>query len=173
MWDLPGPGLEPVSPALAGRFLTTAPPGKSLPSGFYGDIFCIRLYSGIPRPWKQLFLILGGSAEMQAGWNLPPPGLLLGAALPHFPRWVHLDENRVCVNQFCPAGPIYWVGPPHLQVLYPPVQPTMDWKYSGKKIPESSRKQNLNLPRAISIYIAFTLYSQLFTLHVCCISYYK
>ena len=30
MWDLPGPGLEPLSPALAGRFFTTAPPGKSL-----------------------------------------------------------------------------------------------------------------------------------------------
>ena len=30
MWDPPGPGLEPVSPALAGRFLTTAPPGKPL-----------------------------------------------------------------------------------------------------------------------------------------------
>ena len=29
MWDLPGPGLEPVSPALAGGFLITAPPGKS------------------------------------------------------------------------------------------------------------------------------------------------
>ena len=29
MWDLPGPGLEPVSPALAGRFLTTAPPRRS------------------------------------------------------------------------------------------------------------------------------------------------
>ena len=28
MWDLPGPGLEPLSPALAGRFSTTAPPGK-------------------------------------------------------------------------------------------------------------------------------------------------
>ena len=28
MWDLPGPGLEPVSPALAGGFLTTVPPGK-------------------------------------------------------------------------------------------------------------------------------------------------
>ena len=28
MWDLLRPGLEPVSPALAGRFLTTAPPGK-------------------------------------------------------------------------------------------------------------------------------------------------
>ena len=28
IWDLPRPGLEPVSPALAGRFSTTAPPGK-------------------------------------------------------------------------------------------------------------------------------------------------
>ena len=28
MWDLPRLGLEPVSPALAGRFSTTAPPGK-------------------------------------------------------------------------------------------------------------------------------------------------
>ena len=28
MWDPPRPGLEPVSPALAGRFSTTAPPGK-------------------------------------------------------------------------------------------------------------------------------------------------
>ena len=31
-WDLPGPGLEPVSPALAGGFLTTAPPGKPCPA---------------------------------------------------------------------------------------------------------------------------------------------
>ena len=28
MWDLPRPGLEPLSPALAGGFSTTAPPGK-------------------------------------------------------------------------------------------------------------------------------------------------
>ena len=29
MWDPPRPGIEPVSPALAGGLLTTAPPGKS------------------------------------------------------------------------------------------------------------------------------------------------
>ena len=34
MWDLPGPGLEPVSPALVGGFLTTASPGKSHTLGF-------------------------------------------------------------------------------------------------------------------------------------------
>ena len=28
MWDPPRPGLEPASPALAGRFSTIAPPGK-------------------------------------------------------------------------------------------------------------------------------------------------
>ena len=28
MWDLPTPGIEPVSPALAGGFFTSEPPGK-------------------------------------------------------------------------------------------------------------------------------------------------
>ena len=28
VWDFPGPELKPVSPALAGGFLTTVPPGK-------------------------------------------------------------------------------------------------------------------------------------------------
>ena len=41
MWDLLGPGLEPVSPALAGRFLTTVPPGKSLSCNFFKYIFQI------------------------------------------------------------------------------------------------------------------------------------
>ena len=30
MWDLPGPGIESMFPALAGRFLTTVPSSKSL-----------------------------------------------------------------------------------------------------------------------------------------------
>ena len=29
MWSLPGPGIELVSPALVGRFLSTMPQGKS------------------------------------------------------------------------------------------------------------------------------------------------
>ena len=35
IWDLPRPGLEPVSPALAGRLSTTAPPGKPGKLVFY------------------------------------------------------------------------------------------------------------------------------------------
>ena len=40
MWDLPGLGLEPVSPALAGGFSTTAPPGKP-PLCFKIHSYCV------------------------------------------------------------------------------------------------------------------------------------
>ena len=43
MWDPPRPGLEPASPALAGRFSTTAPPGKPLKS--------ILIDSGVIQEW--------------------------------------------------------------------------------------------------------------------------
>ena len=39
MWDPPRPGLEPVSPALAGRLPTTAPPGKPRQSHFLNCLF--------------------------------------------------------------------------------------------------------------------------------------
>ena len=51
MWDLPRPELEPVSPALAGRFSTTAPPGKPPLSTFFDCltfIYPLRLSSDIP-----------------------------------------------------------------------------------------------------------------------------
>ena len=40
MWDLPGLGLKSMSPALAGRFLTTTPPGK--PPIFFHNKFFFR-----------------------------------------------------------------------------------------------------------------------------------
>ena len=51
MWDLPGSGIEPVSPALAGRFFTTEPPGK--PQQFkWGNVrsihFKIRKETKVP-----------------------------------------------------------------------------------------------------------------------------
>ena len=35
MWDLPGPGVKPVSSALAAGFFTTEPPGKPSVNIFY------------------------------------------------------------------------------------------------------------------------------------------
>lgn len=38
MWDLPGSAIDPMSPALAGGFFITEPPGKSY-NFFFLDIF--------------------------------------------------------------------------------------------------------------------------------------
>ena len=41
MWDLPRPGRKSMSPAMAGGFLTTGPPGKSL--AIYSYLLCSGL----------------------------------------------------------------------------------------------------------------------------------
>ena len=48
MWDLPGPGLEPMSPALAGGFLATVPPGESQSS----RVLSTQM-ERIPKCWEQ------------------------------------------------------------------------------------------------------------------------
>ena len=66
MWDLPRPGLEPVSPALAGRFSTTAPPGKPQvtfknPSRDFFKSKSSPQYSKIPMamyPWTVPFCLV-------------------------------------------------------------------------------------------------------------------
>ena len=46
MWELPGPGIEPVSPALAGGcFFTTEPPGKPLGHHVSGKPFWTSLFT--------------------------------------------------------------------------------------------------------------------------------
>ena len=46
MWNLPGPGIEPMSSSLVDRFLSTVPPGKFNSTGFEENILiCIHLYS--------------------------------------------------------------------------------------------------------------------------------
>ena len=82
MWDLPRPGLEPVSPALAGRLSATAPPGK-------------------PESW--IFKKITWAPEEKGGQNqgtwgsFPPP--LLNIIVFH----VHLKFNCSCTLSL-PAG---------------------------------------------------------------------
>ena len=64
MWDLLGPGLEPAPPALAGGFLTTAPPGKSQACIFFKNYLFIFGCVGSP------FLCEGFLQLRQAGATL-------------------------------------------------------------------------------------------------------
>ena len=54
MRDLSGPGIEPVSPALADGFLTTGPPGKSLGCGFLLFFFFFLAVLGLCIMWVSL-----------------------------------------------------------------------------------------------------------------------
>jgi len=55
MWDLPGPGMKPVSPALAGGLPATGPPEKSqnnLSSGLEpGGLFLFSFRNFSPLSW--------------------------------------------------------------------------------------------------------------------------
>ena len=76
MWDLPGPGLEPVSPALAGGFLTTAPPGKSLNQDvlsvfasswlYKGDHTAPSVMAGETKKFAELSCLLKGKPGLRA-----------------------------------------------------------------------------------------------------------
>ena len=62
MWDPPRPGLEPVSPALAGRFLTTAPPGKPLDGKLFKAKVCnhfvLSLADCLAKCWIHTYLLI-------------------------------------------------------------------------------------------------------------------
>ena len=76
MWDPPRPGLEPVSPALAGRPSTTAPPGKPYKFYFYWHIYYFQCFSFLCTDlsfylasfsfYPKSFLNISGSASMLA-----------------------------------------------------------------------------------------------------------
>ena len=57
--NLPGPGVEPVSPALAGGFSSAAPPGKSLPHHLNFYLFTYLVIYGC-----------AGSSLLCAGFSL-------------------------------------------------------------------------------------------------------
>ena len=76
MWDLPGPGIEPVSPALAGGFLTTVTPGKSQVEALREHLKCYLSF--LPHHWQLpsqwLLCQLGSQSQpvMQHGQEINP-----------------------------------------------------------------------------------------------------
>ena len=102
MWNLPGPGIEPMCPTLAGGFLATTPPGKSSAlNSFLLHFFCydsspytVSLY-GVH--WLSIFLSFSfGSSIGMLSTNLSSNTLILSSF--SFP-WSSLLLN-LCVEFF-------------------------------------------------------------------------
>ena len=77
MWDLPRPGIKPVSPALAGGFLTTAPPGK--PYFLFFKIF-IYLYKYVCM-LHRVSVVACGLLVAACGLLVAARGLLLSCGM--------------------------------------------------------------------------------------------
>ena len=91
MWDLPRPGLEPVSPALAGRFSTTAPPGKPSFSFFNIYLFYFWLHGVLVAACRL-------SCPAACGILVPRPGIR--TCVPCIGRWIlnHWTTREVPTN---------------------------------------------------------------------------
>ena len=73
--DLPDPGIQPESPALAGGFFTTVPPGKPILVVKVKLLSCVRLFG---TPWTVAYQApLPMGLSRQEYWNgllFPSPG---------------------------------------------------------------------------------------------------
>ena len=76
MWSLLGPRIEPMSPALVGRFLSTVPPGKSWALCFVPLIY-VPNFMAIPYCFC-LFVLFYFSCTWLAGSQFPNHELNLG-----------------------------------------------------------------------------------------------
>ena len=62
MWDLPGSGIEPVPPAMAGEFFTAEPPGK--PDLFFFNVeFQANFFTLLFHPHQEALQFLFASCH--------------------------------------------------------------------------------------------------------------
>ena len=109
-WDLPGPGLESVSPAFAGGFLTTVPPGKphkctllvlgvrSLKRVSLGqNQGVVRLHSSLEAPGGNPFPCLFQLPEATSiPWHMTPFLLFPSSKLAQVLLTLHHSDSHLC-----------------------------------------------------------------------------
>ena len=125
MWDLPGPGLKPVSPALAGGFLTTAPPGKYFQLCFGHELFQAVWPQAHHLTSLSLVLLIVRSTHVAGqGWGGQVVGCRGIRALPVSP-WLFPGSRTSMTSYSSISGspPGVWGSPEGAGRWYAPEQP--------------------------------------------------
>ena len=106
MRDPPGPGHEPVYPALGGRFLTTVPSGKSSPNMVFFFVFFFLFfflrYAGLSLLWPLPLRTQGPDAQAQRPWLTGPAA----------PRHAGSSRTGARTRDPAPAGGLPTTAPP-------------------------------------------------------------
>ena len=87
MWNLPGPGIGPRFPVLAGRLLTTGPPGKSRTLVLTQRCWALGNGPALDLDLKGLIRLLRGDLEGAVAEAGRPAWRLLQEA-----RWEVMDQ---------------------------------------------------------------------------------
>ena len=117
MWNLPGPGIEPLCPALAVRFLSTVPPGKSftrllnIEAWDVWTYFCYLLQHGMVAPSHGTAEANHSNTHQVAleSWAWCAPRKWTKGKFPRKPdwqKWSNSDEPLACT-----LASVCWVSP--------------------------------------------------------------
>ena len=114
--DPPDPGIEPASPALAGRSFTTEPPGKPK-RGDSRENFSLWLWNF---SWQVVLSTSGvlGSDVINKYWKLPYPGW--NSNPPISALFHHISPSRHSPPTHTSSGQSLWCELPRLWVLLLP-----------------------------------------------------
>ena len=125
MWELPRPGIEPVSPTLVGRLLTTGPPRQPCPG--LSVCTCLNPYQA-----------KSYSSSSTWFWSSSVAPLLVPRCSPSQGVWASCSPSLFSVHGLslgahsgqCPGckapAPWRWVGWPGSQLLVPGSKPTLN-----------------------------------------------
>ena len=139
MWNLPGPGIELMSPALAGGLLSTAPPGKSsalnsfLPHFSCPDsiAYIVPLYGVHSSHWLSIFLSFSFASlcgYFQLIFLLTHWFFFLFLSLGQFCCWIsvlNFSDYSLCVDAKSPQSCLTLCDPMNCRLFCP-------WDSSGK-----------------------------------------
>ena len=104
MWTFPGPGIKPMSPALAGIFLTTGPPRKSehcnLDVAYIDELICVKTESLQHVPTCFLCILWAGILCAAPFLSFPHPSKQYTCTRP----LLHIAQYQASLNFHLPVG---------------------------------------------------------------------
>ena len=103
LWNLPRPGIETVSPALAGRFLSTVPPWRS----FFSFLFCHKYFLTflVIAAYTVACSVTKSCLILCNPMNCSTPGFLVLNYLPEFLKLMSI-ELMMPSNHLILCGPL-------------------------------------------------------------------
>ena len=96
--DLPDPRIEPTSPALAGEFFTTEPPGKPPPNPWRANYYNPAM-PGFERQETPILRVTGSDDKMGQSCSHSGLSRAMSLAMSLFVDWKHVPHQKLADSE--------------------------------------------------------------------------